>query len=57
MAFRLHYMKTYFWGEIEKMRTTKNSGNEVILNLVSHKLVTWTFVKLCMAYRYVGLLV
>lgn len=48
--------KNVFFGK-EKMRTPKNLGNEVILNLVSHKLVTWTFVKLCTAYKYVGLLV
>ena len=31
--------------------------NEVLLNLVSHQLVTWAIVKLCRSYKYVGLLV
>jgi hypothetical protein len=39
------------------MSSLKITGNEVLLNFVSHKAVTWTFVKLCMAYKYVGLLV
>ncbi len=39
------------------MGNPKNFGNKTILNFVSHKLVTWTFVKLCAVYKYVGLLV
>ncbi len=31
--------------------------NEVLLNLVSHQAVSWAFMKLCWAYKYVGLLV
>jgi hypothetical protein len=31
--------------------------NEVLLNLVSHSAVSWAFLKLCTAYKYVGLFV
>ena len=31
--------------------------NEVLLNFVSHGAVSWAFVKLCKAYKYVGLFV
>ena len=31
--------------------------NGTLLNLVSHSAVSWAFVKLCAAYKYVGLLV
>lgn len=31
--------------------------NEVLLNLVSRRPVSWAFLKLCTAYKYVGLLV
>jgi len=30
--------------------------NKVLLNLVNHKAVVWTFRKLCVSYKYVGLL-
>jgi hypothetical protein len=30
---------------------------EVLLNLVSHRAVAWSFVKLFTAYKYIGLLV
>jgi len=29
----------------------------VLLNLVNHKIVAWTFIKLSAVYKYVGLLV
>ena len=31
--------------------------NKTLLNLVSHNLVAWTFVKIFTAYKYVGLLI
>jgi hypothetical protein len=31
--------------------------NEILLNLVSHNAVSWAFLKLCGAYKYVSLLI
>ena len=35
---------------------SKKIGIEVLLNLVSHRTVAWSFIKLCASYKYVGLL-
>jgi hypothetical protein len=39
------------------MNNLKVLENTVLLNLVSLKCVSWGFVKLCAAYKYIGLLV
>lgn len=39
------------------INNSKILESEVLLNLVSHKFVAWTFIKLFTAYKYVGLLI
>jgi hypothetical protein len=39
------------------MSNPKILESKIVLNLVNHKVVSWTFIKLCTAYKYVGLLV
>ncbi len=39
------------------MNNPKILESEVLLNLVSHKFVAWTFIKIFTAYKYVGLFV
>ena len=42
---------------VKKMLSkSKKIGIEVLLNLVSHRTVAWSFIKLCASYKYVGLL-
>jgi len=43
--------------EIDKMNTLKITESAVLLNLASHKIVAWSFIKLSVVYQYVGLLV
>ncbi len=48
-------------GLCEKKRLAMNNSkilqNDVLLNLVSHKVVAWTFIKLFSACKYAGLFV
>jgi len=39
------------------MNAQKEKGNEVLLGLVSNDFVAWTFIKLCAAYKYVGVFI
>ena len=41
----------------KKMNNQKILQSEVLLNLVSHKFVAWTFIKISTAYKYIGLFV
>lgn len=39
------------------MKGWKILNREVLLNVAGNNLVIWAFVKLCLAYKYVGFLV
>ena len=39
------------------MKSRKPFANEYVLNLMSHRAVAWTFIKLSTVYKYVGLFV
>jgi len=43
--------------EVKTMSESKIIESAVLLNLLSHKFVAWTFIKLSAAYQYVGLFV
>lgn len=47
---KLHLVRTI-------MNKLNDKENAVLLNLASHKLVAWTFLKLSVAYKYIGLFV
>jgi hypothetical protein len=42
---------------VKKMNDPKIIESAVLLNLLSHKFVAWTFIKLSTAYKYVGFFV
>lgn len=39
------------------MNAQKIVKNEVLLGLISHDYVNWTFIKLCAAYKYVSIFI
>jgi len=43
--------------KVIKMINQKFLESAVLLSLVNHKVVAWTFIKLCGVYKYVGLFV
>ena len=59
LAFALHYIFTAaIQQNVSKiMNNLKISTGDILLNLVSHKSVTWTFIKLSASYKYVKLFV
>jgi len=55
-ASELHCRNWKMIGETRMLSKMKIIENKVLLNLVNHKAVVWTFRKLCISYKYVNLL-
>ena len=42
---------------VKRMKDPKIMESAVLLNLLSHKFVAWSFIKISTAYKYVGFFV